>query len=59
MPKITLKGRGSAADERRVEGNVSRSNCEAAWEVLQNSIYDRVILDLNLPRIDGMELLNR
>jgi DNA-binding response OmpR family regulator len=32
---------------------------EAAWEALQNSIYDLVILDLNLPRIDGMELLRR
>lgn len=32
---------------------------EAAWEVLQNSTYDLVILDLNLPRIDGMELLKR
>src|ERR1700761_7292818 len=32
---------------------------EAAWETLQNSIYDLVILDLNLPRIDGMELLRR
>jgi DNA-binding response OmpR family regulator len=32
---------------------------EAAWETLQNSIYDLVILDLNLPRIDGMELLKR
>ena len=32
---------------------------EAAWEALQNSIYDLVILDLNLPRMDGMELLKR
>jgi len=32
---------------------------EAAWDTLQNSIYDLVILDLNLPRIDGMELLRR
>jgi DNA-binding response OmpR family regulator len=32
---------------------------EAAWEALQNSNYDLVILDLNLPRIDGMELLRR
>jgi two-component system copper resistance phosphate regulon response regulator CusR len=32
---------------------------EAAWETLQNSTYDLVILDLNLPRIDGMELLRR
>ena len=32
---------------------------EAAWEPLQNSTYDLVILDLNLPRIDGMELLKR
>src|SRR5271156_3869526 len=32
---------------------------EAAWETLRNSIYDLVILDLNLPRIDGMELLKR
>jgi DNA-binding response OmpR family regulator len=32
---------------------------EAAWETLQNSTYDLVILDLNLPRIDGMELLKR
>src|SRR5579863_1183837 len=32
---------------------------ESAWETLQNSIYDLVILDLNLPRIDGMELLRR
>jgi DNA-binding response OmpR family regulator len=32
---------------------------EVAWEQLQNSNYDLVILDLNLPRIDGMELLRR
>jgi two-component system, OmpR family, copper resistance phosphate regulon response regulator CusR len=32
---------------------------EAAWETLQNSSHDLVILDLNLPRIDGMELLKR
>src|ERR1700749_4293443 len=32
---------------------------EAAWETLQNSFYDLVILDLNLPRMDGMELLKR
>jgi DNA-binding response OmpR family regulator len=32
---------------------------EVAWETLQNSNYDLVILDLNLPRIDGMELLKR
>src|ERR1700722_14821238 len=32
---------------------------EAAWVALQNSVYDLVILDLNLPRIDGMELLRR
>jgi DNA-binding response OmpR family regulator len=32
---------------------------EAAWETLQSSIYDLVILDLNLPRMDGMELLKR
>src|ERR1700722_10312836 len=32
---------------------------EAAWEAVQNSNYDLVVLDLNLPRIDGMELLKR
>ncbi len=32
---------------------------EAAWETLQNCTYDLVILDLNLPRLDGMELLKR
>jgi DNA-binding response OmpR family regulator len=32
---------------------------EAAWEALQNSTYDLVILDLNLPGMDGMELLKR
>lgn len=32
---------------------------EAAWETLQKSVYDLVILDLNLPKIDGMELLKR
>ncbi len=32
---------------------------EAAWETLQKSTYDLVILDLNLPRMDGMELLKR
>jgi DNA-binding response OmpR family regulator len=32
---------------------------ETAWEALQTSIYDLVILDLNLPRIDGMVLLKR
>jgi DNA-binding response OmpR family regulator len=32
---------------------------EAAWETLRNCIYDLVILDLNLPGLDGMELLKR
>ncbi len=32
---------------------------EAAWETMQNCTYDLVILDLNLPRLDGMELLKR
>jgi two-component system copper resistance phosphate regulon response regulator CusR len=32
---------------------------EAAWHTLQNSAYELVILDLNLPRIDGIELLQR
>ena len=32
---------------------------EAAWETLQNRVYDLVILDLNLPGMDGMELLKR
>jgi DNA-binding response OmpR family regulator len=32
---------------------------EAAWETLQQSHYDLVILDLNLPRLDGMALLAR
>ena len=32
---------------------------EAAWEALQKSHYDLVILDLNLPKIDGMALLAR
>jgi DNA-binding response OmpR family regulator len=32
---------------------------EAAWEVLQVSHYDLVILDLNLPKMDGMALLAR
>jgi DNA-binding response OmpR family regulator len=32
---------------------------EAAWEVLQKSHYDLVILDLNLPKMDGMALLAR
>jgi len=32
---------------------------EAAWEALQKSHYDLVILDLNLPRMDGMALLAR
>jgi DNA-binding response OmpR family regulator len=32
---------------------------EAAWEALQNSHYDLVILDLNLPKMDGMALLAR
>jgi DNA-binding response OmpR family regulator len=32
---------------------------ETAWEALQKPVYDLVILDLNLPRIDGMELLRR
>ena len=32
---------------------------EAAWETLRDSSYDLVILDLNLPRMDGMELLKR
>lgn len=32
---------------------------EAAWEALQESHYDLVILDLNLPKMDGMALLAR
>lgn len=32
---------------------------ETAWETLQKSNYDLVILDLNLPRMDGMALLAR
>jgi DNA-binding response OmpR family regulator len=32
---------------------------EAAWEALQKSHYDLVILDLNLPGMDGMALLAR
>ena len=32
---------------------------EAAWQTLQSSAWDLVILDLNLPRIDGTELLRR
>jgi DNA-binding response OmpR family regulator len=32
---------------------------EAAWEALQTTLYDLVILDLNLPRIDGMVLLKQ
>jgi DNA-binding response OmpR family regulator len=32
---------------------------EAAWEAFQTSVYDLVILDLNLPGMDGMTLLRR
>jgi DNA-binding response OmpR family regulator len=32
---------------------------EAAWEILQKQHYDLVILDLNLPGMDGMALLAR
>jgi two-component system copper resistance phosphate regulon response regulator CusR len=32
---------------------------ETAWEALQASTYDLVLLDLNLPRIDGMVLLKQ
>jgi DNA-binding response OmpR family regulator len=32
---------------------------ETAWEVMQSSTYDLVILDLNLPGIDGLTLLKR
>ena len=32
---------------------------EAAWEALQKTNYDLVILDLNLPSVDGMTLLRR
>jgi DNA-binding response OmpR family regulator len=32
---------------------------EAAWEALQRLHYDLVILDLNLPKLDGMALLAR
>lgn len=32
---------------------------EEAWEALQKSHYDLVILDLNLPKLDGMALLAR
>ncbi len=32
---------------------------ETAWEALQSSTYDLVILDLNLPGMDGLTLLKR
>jgi two-component system copper resistance phosphate regulon response regulator CusR len=32
---------------------------EAAWHAIQSNAWDLVILDLNLPRIDGTELLRR
>jgi two-component system copper resistance phosphate regulon response regulator CusR len=32
---------------------------ETAWEAFQKSVYDLAILDLNLPRMDGMALLKR
>jgi DNA-binding response OmpR family regulator len=32
---------------------------EAAWSVLQESVYDLVILDLNLPKMDGIALLKQ
>jgi two-component system copper resistance phosphate regulon response regulator CusR len=37
---------------------VSRDG-EAAWDAFQKSVYDLAILDLNLPRMDGMALLKR
>jgi two-component system copper resistance phosphate regulon response regulator CusR len=32
---------------------------DAAWEALQKSVYNLLILDLNLPSMDGMTLLRR
>ena len=34
-------------------------NGQSAWELLQHTPYDLVILDLNLPVMDGMTLLKR
>jgi two-component system copper resistance phosphate regulon response regulator CusR len=36
-----------------------RLDGETAWEALQAAVYDLVILDLNLPGIDGVTLLKR
>jgi DNA-binding response OmpR family regulator len=37
----------------------SAADGQAGWELLQWQSYDLVLLDLNLPRLDGMELCRR
>lgn len=37
----------------------SAENGEAGWELLQVNDYDLLLLDLNLPLMDGMEILRR
>jgi len=42
-------------------GHVSEAvaDGEMAWDLLQTGIYDLVLLDLNLPRLDGISLCQR
>jgi DNA-binding response OmpR family regulator len=34
-------------------------NGELAWDLIQSNVYDLVLLDLNLPKVDGLSLCRR
>ncbi len=43
-----------------VRGRIAESaDGEEAWEALQEQTYDLVICDINMPRLNGLELLKR
>ena len=55
IKRITL------ADDLVSQGHevVTAADGEAAWELLQTGVFDVVVTDLKMPRLDGIELLKR
>ena len=53
--------RGAICDLIRHWGHAADDAADGAmgWSMLQDAVYDLVILDLNLPRMDGLEVCRR